>query len=88
MKPSEYVDMRFIVPTFNIFERLFSIAGYTINDRRKGALPSNIEMQLFHHDNARMWSVKEEDDMLQKTFSWLEILYAINECVWKSDVSS
>eukprot|EP00171_Calliarthron_tuberculosum_P009436 IDg9436t1 len=33
-----YIDLRFLLPTFNVCERLFSKAGYVINDRRKAIL--------------------------------------------------
>jgi len=29
-----YLDLRFLCPTSNMCERLFSIAGYAMNDRR------------------------------------------------------
>jgi len=62
---SKYVDTRFIVPTSNLCERLFSKAGYVLSDRRRGLLPSNFEMQLFLHFNSRLWSIEDVHDILQ-----------------------
>lgn len=47
--PSEYMDLRFLLPTSNIFERLFSKSGFVLNDLRKGILPCQIESQMFLH---------------------------------------
>lgn len=60
-----YVDMRFILPTSNLCERLFSIAGYAMSDRRKNMLPANFESQLFLHINARLWGIQEVHEILQ-----------------------
>lgn len=45
---SKYLDLRYIVLTSNKCESLFSIAGFTMVDRRKGMLPSNFVSQLFY----------------------------------------
>ncbi len=46
-----YMNTRFILPTSDICERLLSKAGYALNDRRKGILPCNFEIQIFLHVN-------------------------------------
>ena len=46
-KKSKYMDLKFIIPTSNICERLFSAAGYGLNDRRQAILPANFESQMF-----------------------------------------
>lgn len=38
---SNYLDLRFILPTSNFCEHLFSLAGYAVSDRRMALLPSN-----------------------------------------------
>lgn len=43
----QYVDTRFILPTTNLVERLFSKAGYSLNKRRKSLSPDRLEMQIF-----------------------------------------
>lgn len=49
-----YMDTRFIIPTSNICERLFSKTGYALSDRRKRLLPQNFEQQVFLHANAHL----------------------------------
>lgn len=44
-------DLRFVLQTSNLCEKIFSTAGYTLNDRRKASLPTMIEMQLLLHAN-------------------------------------
>ncbi len=44
---SAYMDLRFIRPTSNMCERLFSVAGFTLNDRCKCILAMNFELQFF-----------------------------------------
>ncbi len=56
-----YVDTRFVVPTSNMCERLFSVAGWALNGRRKRILPKNFEVQIFLHENREMWSIHDVD---------------------------
>ena len=37
-----YMDTRFILPTSNACEQLFSKAGCTLSDRRKSLIPANL----------------------------------------------
>ena len=41
---SRYVDLRFIRPTSNICERLFSVSKFALPNYRKRILPANFEM--------------------------------------------
>jgi len=61
---SEYIDTRFIVPTSNMCERLFSKAGYALNDRRKRLSPMNFEWQIFLHANSNLWSLRDVDKLI------------------------
>lgn len=61
---SRYLDLRFILATSNLCERLFSLAGHAIGSRRKGSLPSNIESQLFLNVNSGYWGISEVHEML------------------------
>jgi len=61
---SEYIDCRFITPTSNFCERLFSESGYSLNSRRMQILPSNFEAQMFCRSNKKWWGVKEINDIL------------------------
>ena len=48
----KYMPLEFILPTTNICERLFSIAGNSLKDRRKGILPIAFERQMFLEANS------------------------------------
>ena len=52
---SGYMDTRFLVPTSNLCERLFSRVGYALSDRRRRITPANLEVQLFLHLNSDFW---------------------------------
>jgi hypothetical protein len=41
--PSEYLDLRFHIPTSNICEQLFSQAGFCFNSQRGSVLPIHAE---------------------------------------------
>lgn len=64
---SKHADTRFIVPTCNVCEKLFSFAGYALGDRGKGLLPANFEMLLFFHFNAHLWRIQDIQDILHET---------------------
>ncbi len=53
------MDLRFLLPTWNLCERFFSIAGHTLGDRRQNILPSNFEMQLFLYMNSSLWGLED-----------------------------
>ena len=57
-KTPKYMDLRFILPTSNIVERLFSSAGYAYNDMRKALIPANLEEQFFLKANKKYWDQK------------------------------
>lgn len=56
---TKYIDIRFLLPTSNLCERLFSKAGYAFNERRRGILPSNFESQIFLNLNRDLWSAED-----------------------------
>ncbi|KAH9105198.1 hypothetical protein AeMF1_018909 [Aphanomyces euteiches] len=51
-------DLRFVLPTSNIVERLFSKAKLVLTDQRLSLLPVNFEMVLFLAANQRFWDVQ------------------------------
>ena len=63
---SRYTDLRFIHPTSNTCERLFSLSKLTLADNRKRLLPENVEMQLFLKMNAHLWSMDLFQESLQE----------------------
>ena len=67
MKPeenSQYLDLRFMVPTSNLCERLFSKAGYSLGNRRGNILPTSFEEQIFLHVNSKMWSIDDVNTLV------------------------
>eukprot|EP00171_Calliarthron_tuberculosum_P021824 IDg21824t1 len=63
--PENFLDVRFIVPTSNICERLFSTAGNTLRDRRKSISPMNLEIQLFLHINSDLWGISDVNTVVK-----------------------
>ncbi len=62
---NQYVDPRFILPTTNICERLFSVAGNALSDRRQGIFPANFEKQMFLKVNQELWGIDEINEMVR-----------------------
>ncbi len=56
---SSYMDIRFLLPTSNICEHLFSIAGYSLTDRSKAISPLNFGQQLFLQANKALWTIED-----------------------------
>ena len=59
-----FVDTRFLLPTSNLCERLFSKAGYALTCRRKKLSPACFEQQMLLHANARFWYISEIKSLL------------------------
>jgi hypothetical protein len=53
----EYMDLKYIPPTSNIVERLFSKSKLILSDVRKSMLPANLEMLLFLKVNRNLWDL-------------------------------
>ena len=60
-----YSDTTYLIPTSNVCERLFSRAGYMLNEKRS-LTPANAEAQLFLHMNQDLWSVKDVNKLTQQ----------------------
>ncbi|RHY83326.1 hypothetical protein DYB35_008659, partial [Aphanomyces astaci] len=54
---SKYCCLKFVLPTSNLVERLFSVAKYILTDHRKHMHPVNFEMIIFLRANASYWNV-------------------------------
>ena len=54
---SNYIDLKFVLPTSNIVERLFSMAKFILTDSRKHMHPSNFEKIIFLRVNSSYWGV-------------------------------
>ncbi|KAH9088578.1 hypothetical protein Ae201684P_017187 [Aphanomyces euteiches] len=53
----QFMDCRFIRPTSNICERLFSMAKLALTDRRRAMHPQTFEQQVFLKVNMAYWGV-------------------------------
>lgn len=62
---SKYTDLRFLVPTSDLCERLFSTFLNALSDRIKGLRPSNLEMQIFLHPNSSLWVLEKMAEIMQ-----------------------
>lgn len=60
----EYGDVRFILPTTNGVERLFSKCRQALTDYRKCISPTNFEAQLFLHANRDLWSLNDVNNIV------------------------
>ena len=49
------MDSRFLLPTSNMVERFFSLAGFTFSDYRQRLTPASFEMQFFRKLNMKIW---------------------------------
>ena len=54
-----YEDVRYIFPSSNICERLFSSAGIAMDSRRQRLLPSNLESQMFLFAYSSCWNIDD-----------------------------
>lgn len=83
---AHYMDVRFLIPTSNFSERIFSTAGHVLNDRRKPISPTNLESQMFLHTNSDLWGSQDVNDLctllrvreqfLCKGIDYLKIIYS------------
>lgn len=64
-----YMDGRFLHPTANVSERLFSIAWYTLDSRQKAILPSNLDLQILLNQNSELWSQLD----ISKIVEWINL---------------
>ena len=60
----KHIDRRFLVPTSNICERLFSKRGYHLTDNRMCICPENLEQQIFLNVHSDLWSVHNIESVL------------------------
>ena len=64
-RTSKYIDLRFLLATSNVCERLFSKAGYSLTDRRRAISPVNFEYQLYLHCNSDYWGISDVNALLE-----------------------
>lgn len=66
---SKYVDLRYLFPTSNICERLFSKVGCALTERRKGITPEHLESQIFLNINRDLWDASTINDISNRVHS-------------------
>lgn len=59
-----YMDLRFIVPTSNMCERLFSQSRRAVTDYRKSMSPVSLEAQMFLYGNSNLWSIHDVNEIV------------------------
>jgi hypothetical protein len=58
-KTSKYINMKWIPPTTNAVERLFSRLKIVFSDRRKNLLPRHLELILTIVANRNLWDIDD-----------------------------
>ena len=59
------IDPRFILPTTNTCERLLSVAGNALSDRRQEIHPANFEKQMFLKVNDELWKIEYINEVIR-----------------------
>ncbi|RHY10630.1 hypothetical protein DYB36_006775 [Aphanomyces astaci] len=62
---SNYLHCRFLRPTSNMCERLFSVTKWAMTDRRRSVLPANSKEQLFLHCNSFLWGSEDVKSVME-----------------------
>ncbi|OAF67176.1 hypothetical protein A3Q56_05083 [Intoshia linei] len=60
---TEYLNSKFIVPTFDMIEKFFNVAEFTYTNLKKRLLPSNLENHLFLKLNKKFWDTETIQNM-------------------------
>ena len=54
---SRYIDTRFLIPTTNHVERLFSMSKRVFSSKRRSLLPRTLEALVFLKQNRPLWNL-------------------------------
>lgn len=60
----KYMNTRFLVPTSNVVESLFSHAGHALTDQRRNISPIHLEDQIFLYRNAHLWNLDDVSNLV------------------------
>ena len=63
---SGYLDLHFLLPTSNLLERFFSVAGLALTNLRQRLTPEHLEQQLFLKANSKLWNIHTVSKVLNK----------------------
>ena len=74
----------FSIPTRNVLERFFSLAGFTSSNLRHGLNPCNLEEQLFLKTNQCFWIVETESIFFSFLYqiSWIFVINQAPCVLW------
>lgn len=61
---SNYIDLKFIPPTSNCVERMFSVCKNILGDDRHAMTPEHFEMVVFLKMNHKHWTLKTVNDVI------------------------
>ena len=61
---SKFVNVEFVPSTSCKLERLFSMAGFMYDDKRKSLLPANLEEPMFLKFNENFWNLELVNDIV------------------------
>ncbi|KAH9115273.1 hypothetical protein AeMF1_010684 [Aphanomyces euteiches] len=64
-----YCDLRFLLPTSNVCERLFSRVKNAFGDRHQTVLPINCEAQVFLNANSFLWDVHDINTIVNENIN-------------------
>lgn len=56
---SRYLEIRFLLPAYNMCDQFFRIAGHAMSNSQNSIQPSNIKMQLLLYMNREFWSIDD-----------------------------
>ncbi len=59
-----YIDTRFLLPTSNTCDRLFSITGNALSDRRLSLSPLHFEEKIFLFRNSDLWGISDINQLV------------------------
>lgn len=65
----KYADIRYVIPTSNIFEILFSKIGHVLEDRRSQKSPANLGAQVFLHMSSDFWGPEDVNGIARNSCS-------------------
>ena len=63
---SDNFDLHCLLPTSNLLERFFSVAGLALTNLRQRLTPELLEQQLFPNANSKLWNIHTVSKVLNK----------------------
>ena len=76
---SDYFDLHFLLPTSNLLERFFSVAGLALANLRQRLTPEHLEQQLFLIANSKLWNIHSVSKVLNKE-NWFQLIFLLIFC--------